>query len=103
MHTRTFGNLSNTTKQSFVPYATLKMAQYESIEVQNLECLKVEESFKNRYVKVFDTLLLHGPIIDVKENMRLLSDQGTDIHNLHQYYFHLFATEQTPSFPEFIV
>ena len=34
--------------------------------------------------------------------LRLLREQGTNTHNLHQSFFHFFATEKSPSFPEFI-
>ena len=50
------------------------MAQSESLEVQNLECLKVEEAFEDRDVQVFNTLLLHQPISDVKEKLSLLGE-----------------------------
>ena len=59
------------------------MAQVESMEVQNLEYLKVEEAFENRDVEVFDMLLLNGLIGDVKENIRLFKEKGTNVHNSH--------------------
>ena len=71
------------------------MSQSVDLEVQNLEFLKIEDAFIDRHTKVFDTLLLHGSIIEVKEKLRLLKYQGIDIHNLHQSIFHMFATEQT--------
>ena len=50
------------------------MAQVESMEVQNLEYQKVEDVFENRDVEVFDTLMLNGPIGDVKEKIRMLKE-----------------------------
>ena len=50
------------------------MAQYESIEVKNLECLKVDDAFTDRDIEVFSMLLLHKIISDVKENPRLLRE-----------------------------
>ena len=32
----------------------------------------------------------------------MLKDQGTDIHNLYQCYFHFFSTDQTLNYPEFV-
>ena len=71
------------------------MAQVETMEVQNLEYQKVEEDFEDRDVEVFDTLLLNRTIGEVKEKPRLLKEQGTDVHNIYQYYFHSFTTNQT--------
>ena len=76
------------------------MDQIDSMEVQDLEYQKVEEDFKDRDVEVFDTLLLNGPINEVKEKLILLKEQGSDVHNIHQSYFHFLATDQTPSFPK---
>ena len=78
------------------------MAQVESMEVQDLEYQKVEESFKDRDVEVFDTLLLNGPISEVKEKIILLKEKGTNMHTIYQSYFHCFTTDQTPSCPEFM-
>ena len=60
------------------------MVQVESMEVQDLEYQKVEEAFEDKDLEVFDTLLLNGPIGDVKEKLRLLKEQGTDVHNIYQ-------------------
>ena len=57
------------------------------MEVQGLEYQKVEEDFEDRDVEVFDTLLLNGLIGEVKEKLRLLKEQGTDVHNIHTSIF----------------
>ena len=59
------------------------MAESESMDIQNLEYQKVEEDFEYRDVEVFDTLLLNVPIGEVKEKLRLLKEQGTDVHNIY--------------------
>ena len=78
------------------------MAQVDSMEVDNPKGQKIEEAFEDRDIEIFDTLLLNGPISDVKENMRLLKEQRTDMHNIHQSFFHLFAIDQTPYYLEFV-
>ena len=78
------------------------MAQVESMEVQDLGYQKVEEYFEDRDVEVVDTLLLNETIGEVKDNLRFLKEHGTDVHNIHQSYFHFFTTDQTPSFPKFV-
>ena len=70
------------------------MAQVESMEVHNLEYQKVEEDFEDRDVDVFDTLLLNGPIGYVKEKLRLIKEQRTNVHNIYQSYFHFFPTSK---------
>ena len=59
------------------------MDQVESMEVRDLQYQKVEEDFEDRDVEVFDMLLLNGPIGDVKEKLRLLTEQGIDLHNIY--------------------
>ena len=78
------------------------MVQSESMEVQNPEYEKVEEYFEDRDVEVFDMLLLNGPISEVKKKLILIKEQGTDVHNIHESFFHFFPTDQTPSCPEFV-
>ena len=48
------------------------MAQVDNMEVQEPQYQKIEEAFEDRDVEVFDTLLLNGPIGEVKENLILL-------------------------------
>ena len=56
----------------------------------------------DRNADVFDPVLLNGPIEAMKQKLNLLRDQRTDLHNIYQSFFHLFATEQTPGFLEFV-
>ena len=79
-----------------------KMAQVENVEVQNLEYQKLEELFEDRDSEVFDTILLNGWIDTFKKKLKLLKDQGTDIHNVYQNYFHFFTIDQTLDPPEFV-
>ena len=58
--------------------------------------------FEDRDVDVFYSILLNGPIDIVKKKLKLLKDQGTDIHNIYQSYFHFFTTDQTLKFPKFV-
>ena len=74
----------------------------ENIETRGLEHKKVEELLDDRNANVSDPVLLNGPIEVVKQKLNLLRDQGMDLHNIYQSFFHLFATEQTPGFLEFL-
>ena len=78
------------------------MAQVENVEAQDSKYYKFEELFEDRDAEIFDTILLNGPIDIVKKKLNLLKDQGTDIHNVYQYYFHFFTTDQTLKFLEFV-
>ena len=78
------------------------MAQMDNIEDQGLEYQKVEELLEDRNTDVFYLVLLNGPIEVVKQRLNVLKDQGTNIHNIYQSFFHLFSTEQTPSCLEFV-
>ena len=51
---------------------------------------------------VFDPILLNGRIEAMKQKLNLLKDQGKELHNIYQSFFHLFATKQTLGFPEFV-
>ena len=75
-----------------------KMAHVENVEAQNLGYQKVEELFEDRDLEVFDTILLNGPIDTIKKKLKLLKHQGTDIHNVYQYYLHFFTSHQSPNF-----
>ena len=74
----------------------------KNIETRGLEYQNIEEMLDDRNANVFDPILLNGPIEAVKQKLNFLRDQGTDLHNIYQSFFHLFATEQTPSCPEFV-
>ena len=71
----------------------------ENIETQGLEYQKVEELLDDRNDDFFDLVLLNGLIEAVKQKLNLLRDQGMELHNIYQSFFHLFATEQTPGVP----
>ena len=60
-----------------------KIAQVDNVEDQNLEYQKVEEFLEDRDAEGFDTVLLNGPIDIVKQKLRLIKDQGTNIHNVY--------------------
>ena len=74
----------------------------ENIETRGLDYQKVEELLEDRNADVFDPILLNGPIEAMKKNLNLLRDQGMDLHNIYHSFFHLFSTEQTPGFLEFV-
>ena len=78
------------------------MAQVEDVESLNLEYQKNEELFEDKDAEVFDMVLLNGPINVVKQKLKLIKDQGIDIHNVYQSYFHYFTIDQTLNVPEFI-
>ena len=46
--------------------------------------------------------MLNGPIDTIKQKLKFLKDQGTDIHNVYHSYFHFFTTDQTLNFLEFV-
>ena len=72
----------------------------ENIETQGLEYRKVEELLEDRNANVFDPFLLNGPIKAMKQKLNFLRDQGTNLHNIYQSFFHLFATEKNLWFPK---
>ena len=78
------------------------MAQVKSVEAQNMEYQKVEELFEYRDAEGFDTIMLNGPIDSVRENLKLPKDQGTNIQNIYQSYFHFFSIDQKLNYPEFV-
>ena len=74
----------------------------ENIETHGLEYQKVEELLEDRNADVFDPILLNGCIEAMKQKLNLLKDQGKELHNIYQSFFHLFSTEQSPGFPKFV-
>ena len=50
---------------------------------QNLEYMKIEEFFEDRNFDIFDTILPNRPIETIKNKMKLLRDQGTDMHGVY--------------------
>ena len=79
-----------------------KMAKVVEVEVQNLEYHRIEEVFEDKVSNIFDTILSNGPIDVVKTKLKLLKDQGTEVHSIFRSYFHYFSTEKTLNFPEFV-
>ena len=77
------------------------MAQVKEVEAQNHEYQRIEEVFEDKDSDIFDTILLNGPIDVVKTKLKLLKDQGTEVHSIFMSYFHYFTTEKTLKFPEF--
>ena len=53
------------------------MVEVEEVEALNLEYQKIEEKFEDKDSEIFDTILLNGCIEAVKNNLKLLKDQGT--------------------------
>ena len=74
----------------------------ENIETHGLEYQKVEELLDHRNADVFYPVLLNGHIEAMKHKLNLIRDQGMDLHNIYHSFFHLFSTEQTPGFLEFV-
>ena len=79
-----------------------KMDEVEGLADQNLEYEKIKELFEDKDSKIFDTILLNGPIEIVKNKLNLLRDQGTDVHSVYRSFLYLFSIDQTINFIEFI-
>ena len=79
--------LVNTPGRPLYPLELFKMDQVENVEALSLEYHKVEELFEYRDAEVFEPFFLSGPIDTVKHKLKLLKDEGTDIHNFYQSYF----------------
>ena len=77
------------------------MVEVEEVEALNLYYHNIEELFEDKYSEIFDTILLNGPIEDLKNKLKLLKDQGIEIHSVYKSYFHYFSTDQTLSSPKF--
>ena len=69
------GPLGNISGRPLLLLKIYKMAQVEGVEAQSLVQKGVEEVFKDRDTDVFYTILLNGPIDDVKQKLKLLKDQ----------------------------
>ena len=74
------------------------MDSVEGVESQALEYQKIEEVLEDKYCEVFDTILLVSFVDHLKTKIKVLKDQGIDIHRVFNSYFHFFCTEQTLSF-----
>ena len=78
------------------------MDSVEGVEAQALEYQKIEEVFEGIDCEVFDTILLVVLVYLLKTELKVLIDQGTNVHGGFKSYFQFFCTQQTLSFPEFI-
>ena len=64
-----------------------KMDSVEGVEAQALEYQKIEEVFEDKYCEVFDTILSVGSVEHVKNKLKVLKDQGTDVYGVFKSYF----------------
>ena len=83
------------------------MDEIEVVEVEDsqelgVSCQKVEESFEDKNAEVFDTILLNETIETAKNKLKLIKDQGRDIHGVFKAFFYFFSVDQTPNFLEFV-
>ena len=78
------------------------MDEVEEVETVKLEYQNIEELFEDKDSEIFDTIMLNRPIEAVKNKLKLLKDQGTDIHSVYKSYFHYFSTDQTLICYEFV-
>ena len=79
-----------------------KMVEVEEVEAQNPEYQRIEEVFEDKDSDCFDTILLNGTIDSIKPKLKLIKDQGTEIHGIFKSYFHYFSTKQTLNYPKFV-
>ena len=68
------------------------MEKVEDLEALNLEYQKIYELFEDKDSEIFDTILLNGPIEAVKNKLKLIKDQGIEIHSVYGSYIHYFST-----------
>ena len=71
------------------------MDEIEVVEVVDSEnlgvsCQKVEESFEDKNVEVFDTILLNETIEMAKNKLKILKDQGSDTRGVFRSFFYFF-------------
>ena len=78
------------------------MAKVEEIELQNLEYQRIEEFFEDKELENFDTILLNSRIDSIKTKLKLLTEQGMEVHEIFKSYFHYFTIEQTLNFRDFV-
>ena len=73
-HATSFGHLSIHQVVLLSPLEVFKMAQVENVETLNLEYQKIEQLFQEKDAEVFDTILVNGPIYNVKQKLNLIKD-----------------------------
>ena len=78
------------------------MYSVEGVEAQALEYQKIEEVFEDKDSEFFNTLLSFGSVNQLKSKLKLLKDQGTDIHGVCRSYFQFFYPKKTLGFLEFL-
>ena len=78
------------------------MNNVEVMEVQAQEYQKIEEFFEDKDSEIFDTIVSVSSVYLLKNNLKVLKDQGTGIHEILCSHFHFFTTEQNLNFPEFV-
>ena len=78
------------------------MDSVERVKAQASEYQNIEEVLEDKYYDVFDTLLLYGLVDQLKSKLKLLKEQGTDVHGVFKSYFQFFCTKQTLVFSEFM-
>ena len=67
-----------------------------------MEYKKIEEVFEDNDCESFDTILSISSIDLLENKLKVLKEQGTDVHGIFVSHFHFFSTEQTLNFPKFI-
>ena len=79
-----------------------KTIEVEGLTDQSLDYQNIEELFEDIDSDILDTILLNGPIETVKNKLKLIREQGTDMHGVYRPFFHLFFAEQALNFLNFI-
>ena len=69
---------------------------------QNLEYQKIQEISEDRDSEIFDTILLNQPVETMRNKLKLLRDQGTDMQDIYRSFFHHFSIDQNLNCPEFL-
>ena len=62
----------------------------------------MEEFFKDKDSKIFDTILLNDTIETTKNKSKILKDRGIDTHGVFSLYFFYFSIDQTSNCLEFV-
>ena len=78
------------------------METIELIEAQEQEYYKIEEVFEDKYCEIFDTVFSFRYVDLLNNKLKVLRNQGTNIHGVFCSHFHFFTIEQTLNFSEFV-
>ena len=76
------------------------MENVEGMEAQVLKYQKIEEVLADKDCEFFDTILSVSSVDLLKNKLKVLKDQGIDVHGVFLSHFHFFTTEKTLNFPE---